>query len=57
MHFLMHKFVGKGQNVKNQSVKSQKEHQKFEKDQNVESIFKIDQNVKNQNVEKKLSTF
>ncbi len=29
---------GKGQNYKNQNVKSQKEHQKFEKDQNVESF-------------------
>jgi hypothetical protein len=37
---------GKGQNVKNQNVESQKERWKFEKDQNVESIFKIDQNVK-----------
>ncbi len=38
--------MGKGQNVKNQNVESLKEHQKFEKDQNVKSIFKIDQNVK-----------
>ena len=37
---------GKGQNVENQNVESQKERWKFEKDQNVESIFKIDQNVK-----------
>ena len=39
--------MGKGQNIENQNVKSQKEHQKFEKDQNVESliclIFKIDE--------------
>jgi hypothetical protein len=30
--------MGKGQNYKNQNVKSQKEHQKFEKDQNVKSF-------------------
>jgi hypothetical protein len=29
---------GKGQNYKNQNVESQKEHQKFEKDQNLESF-------------------
>ncbi len=38
--------MGEGQNVKNQKVESQKGHQKFEKDQNVKSVFKIDQNVK-----------
>ncbi len=29
--------MGKGQNYKNQNVESQKEHWKFEKDQNVEN--------------------
>ncbi len=29
--------MGKGQNVENQNVESQKEHRKFEKDQNAES--------------------
>ncbi len=29
---------GKGQNYENQNVKSQKEHHKFEKDQNVKSL-------------------
>jgi hypothetical protein len=33
--------MGKGQKVKNQNVESQKEHQKFEKDQNVKSLFKV----------------
>ncbi len=33
------KVWGKGQNYKNQNVKSQKEHRKFEKDQNVKSLF------------------
>jgi hypothetical protein len=36
--------MGKGQNYENQNVQSQKEHQKFEKNQNIESLFKIDQN-------------
>ncbi len=30
--------MGKGQNYESQNVESQKEHQKFEKDQNVESF-------------------
>jgi hypothetical protein len=30
--------MGKGQKYKNQNVKSQKEHRKFEKDQNVQSF-------------------
>jgi hypothetical protein len=30
--------MGKGQNYENQNVESQKEHQKFEKDQNVKSF-------------------
>jgi hypothetical protein len=38
-------FLVKGQNYKNQNVKSQKEHQKFEKDQNVKSFHLKDQNV------------
>ena len=36
---------GKGQNYENQNVQSQKEHQKFEKDQNVESFDLKDQNI------------
>ena len=43
--------MGKGQNVKNQNVKSLKVDQKFEEDQNVENHF-----VK-KNVESRLSTF
>ncbi len=31
--------MGKGQNVKNQNVESLKVDQKFEKDQNVKSVF------------------
>jgi hypothetical protein len=31
--------VGKGQNIENHNVESLKVDQKFEKDQNVESIF------------------
>ncbi len=53
-------FLGKGQNVENQNVKSQRVDQKFEKDQNVKSIFKlirtskvtkmeVDQNVESDN--------
>ena len=40
-HFLAQREqkTGKGQNVENQNVKSQKEHRKFEKDQNVKSLF------------------
>jgi hypothetical protein len=30
--------MGKGQNYENQNVKSQKEHRKFEKDQNVKIL-------------------
>ena len=41
--------MGKGQNVENQNVESHKERQKFEKDQNVESIFKVDQNIERDN--------
>jgi hypothetical protein len=33
--------LGKGQNVENQNVESQKEHQKFEKDQNVKSQIRL----------------
>ncbi len=38
--------LGKGQNYKNPNVESQKEHWKFEKDQNVESFHLKDQHVK-----------
>jgi hypothetical protein len=42
--------VGKGQNVKNHFVESQKKENRKSKswliDQNVKSIFKVDQNVK-----------
>jgi hypothetical protein len=33
--------MGKGQNVENQNVESQKEHQKFEKYQNVKSQIRL----------------
>jgi hypothetical protein len=59
------KKTGKGQNVKNHFVESQKKNiESLKVDQNIESIFKVDQNVesdknhqldqnvKNQNVEK-----
>ena len=39
---------GKGQNVENQNIESPKVDQKFEKDQNIESLFKIDKNVVSQ---------
>ncbi len=32
---------GKGQNVKNQNIESQKEHRKFEKDQNIKSQIRL----------------
>jgi hypothetical protein len=38
----------KGKNIKNQNVESPKVDQKFEKDQNFESLFKIDQNIDSQ---------
>ena len=40
-HLQIYAFIlqGKGQNVKNQNVKSLKIDQKFEKDQNVKSLF------------------
>ncbi len=38
----------KGKNIKNLNVESPKNDQKFEKDQNVESLFKIDQNIDSQ---------
>ncbi len=37
--------MGKVQKYENQNVESQKKHQKFEKDQNVESFHEKDQNV------------
>jgi len=37
--FTSHSETGKGQNYKNQNIKSWKEHQKFEQDQNVKSLF------------------
>jgi hypothetical protein len=40
--------TGKGQNVENQNIESPKVDQKFEKDQNIESLFKIDKNVVSQ---------
>jgi len=43
--------LGKGQNVKNQNVKSLKVDQKFEKGQDIETIFLIDQNVENEVVD------
>jgi hypothetical protein len=40
--------LGKGQNVENQNVKSPKVDPKFEKDQNIKSLFKIDLDVESQ---------
>jgi len=33
--------MGKGQNIENQNVESQKEHRKFEKDQNIKSQIRL----------------
>ncbi len=44
-------YAGKGQNVENQNVESLKVDRKFEKDQNIESLFLIDQNVKNEELD------
>jgi quinol-cytochrome oxidoreductase complex cytochrome b subunit len=38
-HFMLMIQTGKGQKVENQNVESQKEHQKFEKYQNVKSLI------------------
>ncbi len=48
--------MGKGQNVKNQNVESLKVDQKFEKDQNVESLFLNDHNVQNEEVDQNVKS-
>jgi hypothetical protein len=41
LHSRTHGKLVKGQNIKNQNVESQKEHWKFEKDQNVKSQIRL----------------
>jgi hypothetical protein len=45
---------GKGQNVENQNIESQKVDWKFEKDQNVKSFFLIDQSIENEVVDQNI---
>ena len=45
---------GKGQNVENQNIESQKVDLKFKKDQNVKCFFLIDQSIENEVVDQNI---